>query len=119
MTPDSISRPTDEGRGRARPRRSEIVQRSSVLLVALLLFACSGDSNDHVANVHLDGEGHLVITPLRDSSYDWTSGRFLILNVAMGGGFPGAFGGGPTDSTTPGVPLVVDCVRVYRRERSA
>jgi beta-glucanase (GH16 family) len=27
------------------------------------------------ANVHLDGQGHLVITPLRDASGHWTSGR--------------------------------------------
>lgn len=41
-------------------------------------------------------------------------GFFLILNVAMGGGFPAAFGGGPTAATASGVPLLVDYVRVYR-----
>jgi len=37
------------------------------------------------------------------------------LNVAMGGGFPDAFGGGPTPATVSGVPMIVDCVRVYVR----
>ncbi len=40
-------------------------------------------------------------------------GYFVILNVAMGGGFPAAFGGGPTASTRPGVPMLVDYVAVY------
>ncbi len=35
---------------------------------------------------------------------------FIILNVAMGGSFPGAL---PSASTTSGVPMVVDYVRVY------
>jgi ricin-type beta-trefoil lectin protein len=35
----------------------------------------------------------------------------MILNVAMGGGFPAAFGGGPTGATQSGVPMVVDYVR--------
>ncbi len=43
-------------------------------------------------------------------------GYFLILNVAIGGGFPGAFGGGPTDATVPGIPMIVDYVRVYTHE---
>lgn len=40
-------------------------------------------------------------------------GYFIILNVAMGGGFPAAFGGGPTAATRPGVPMLVDYVAVY------
>jgi beta-glucanase (GH16 family) len=40
---------------------------------------------------------------------------FVILNVAIGGGFPDAFGGGPTDATASGVPMVVDYLRVYKR----
>jgi beta-glucanase (GH16 family) len=32
-------------------------------------------ATDSTSNVHLDGNGHLVITPLRDSSGHWTSGR--------------------------------------------
>jgi len=42
-------------------------------------------------------------------------GFFIILNVAIGGGFPAAFGGGPTEATVSGVPMLVDYVRVYTR----
>ncbi|CAL9610894.1 glycoside hydrolase family 16 protein [Streptomyces sp. enrichment culture] len=39
-------------------------------------------------------------------------GFFIILNVAMGGGFPNAFGGGPDAGTVPGHAMVVDYVQV-------
>ncbi|MFI5975538.1 glycoside hydrolase family 16 protein [Streptomyces sp. NPDC051452] len=41
-------------------------------------------------------------------------GYFLILNVAMGGGFPGAFGGGPDSGTEPNHPMAVDYVQVLQ-----
>ena len=44
-------------------------------------------------------------------------GFFVILNVAIGGGFPAAFGGGPTAATQSGVPMLVDYVAVYTRRR--
>jgi beta-glucanase (GH16 family) len=49
------------------------------------------------------------------SSWDTalSHGYFVILNVAIGGGFPAAFGGGPTASTRSGVPMLVDYVAVY------
>jgi beta-glucanase (GH16 family) len=40
-------------------------------------------------------------------------GFFVILNVAIGGGFPAAFGGGPTGATRSGVPMLVDYVAVW------
>ncbi|MDX3642590.1 glycoside hydrolase family 16 protein [Streptomyces sp. MB09-02B] len=46
----------------------------------------------------------------------WTNatnhGFFIILNVAMGGAFPDAFGGGLDGDTRSGVPMVVDYVQV-------
>ena len=33
--------------------------------------------------------------------------------MAIGGGFPAAFGGGPTGSTASGVPMLVDYVAAY------
>ncbi|WP_031049471.1 glycoside hydrolase family 16 protein [Streptomyces sp. NRRL F-5650] len=39
-------------------------------------------------------------------------GYFVILNVAMGGGFPDAFGGGPDGGTQPGHSMLVDYVQV-------
>jgi hypothetical protein len=42
-------------------------------------------------------------------------GMFLILNVAMGGDFPAAFGAAlPTGATASGVPMIVDYVAVYQ-----
>jgi beta-glucanase (GH16 family) len=40
-------------------------------------------------------------------------GFFIILNLAMGGGFPAAFGGGPTASTVSGGTMLIDYVRVF------
>jgi len=40
-------------------------------------------------------------------------GFFIILNVAIGGDFPAAFGGGPTAATRSGVPMLVDYVAVW------
>ena len=39
-------------------------------------------------------------------------GFFIILNVAMGGAFPDAFGGGLDADTQPGHPMVVDYIQV-------
>ncbi|GIE99424.1 glycoside hydrolase family 16 protein [Paractinoplanes rishiriensis] len=44
-------------------------------------------------------------------------GFFIILNVAVGGAFPAAFGGGPTAATKPGVPMLVDRVAVSMSAR--
>lgn len=67
----------------------------------------------------LDGNNFFTLTSNQVDATTWSNatnhGFFLILNVAMGGGFPAAFGGGPTAATTPGVPMVVDYVRVFTR----
>ena len=68
---------------------------------------------------YLDGNNFFTISQNQVDAASWTSatnhGYMIILNVAMGGGFPGAFGGGPTGSTTSGVPMLVDYVAVYTR----
>jgi len=46
------------------------------------------------------------------------AGYFILLNVAMGGGFPAAFGGGPFAATVPGRPMMVDYVAVWTRNGS-
>jgi beta-glucanase (GH16 family) len=65
---------------------------------------------------------HIHYFTVRSDEVDaetWTNatdhGFFVILNVSIGGGFPDAFGGGPTDETVSGVPMLVDYVRVYVR----
>jgi beta-glucanase (GH16 family) len=64
----------------------------------------------------LDGNNFFTLNSAQVDATTWNNalhhGFFMILNVAMGGGFPAAFGGGPTGSTQPGVPMVVDYVRV-------
>jgi beta-glucanase (GH16 family) len=66
---------------------------------------------------YLDGTNYFTIDSTRVSETTWNNathhGFFIILNVAMGGGFPAAFGGGPTAATQPGVPMLVDYVAVY------
>ncbi len=47
------------------------------------------------------------------------AGHRLILNVAVGGQFPAALGGGPTAATRPGVPMLVDYVRIAYRGSGA
>jgi hypothetical protein len=65
---------------------------------------------------YLDGNNFFTINANQVDATTWNNalhhGFFMILNVAMGGGFPAAFGGGPTGSTQPGVPMLVDYVRV-------
>lgn len=67
---------------------------------------------------YVDGVNYQTVTANQMDAATWTNatnhGFFVILNVAMGGGFPGAFGGGPTSATEPGHPMVVDYVQVLQ-----
>jgi len=66
---------------------------------------------------YLDGNNFFTVNANQVDSTTWNNavhhGFFMILNVAIGGGFPAAFGGGPTASTQSGVPMVVDYVAAY------
>ncbi|HLY28453.1 MAG TPA: glycoside hydrolase family 16 protein [Aggregatilineales bacterium] len=66
---------------------------------------------------YLDGVNYFTLNSSQIDATTWNNathrGNFIILNVAMGGAFPAAFGGGPTGSTQSGVPMLVDYVRVY------
>jgi len=66
---------------------------------------------------YLDGVNVFTVSASQVDATTWANatqhGFFVILDVAMGGGFPAAFGGGPTAATASGVPLLVDYVRVY------
>jgi beta-glucanase (GH16 family) len=66
---------------------------------------------------YLDGVNFFTVNSSQVDATTWNNathhGFFVILNVAMGGGFPAAFGGGPTGSTVSGVPMIVDYVAVY------
>jgi hypothetical protein len=67
---------------------------------------------------YLDGNNYFTLNSSQLDATTWNNathhGMFLILNVAMGGGFPAAFGGGPTAATQSGVPMLVDYVAVYQ-----
>jgi hypothetical protein len=67
---------------------------------------------------YLDGANYFTLNSSQLDATTWNNathhGMFMILNVAMGGGFPAAFGGGPTASTASGVPMIVDYVAVYQ-----
>ncbi len=64
----------------------------------------------------VDGQLYNRVTADRVDAATWANatnhGYFLILNVAIGGGFPDGYGGADRTATVPGVPLVVDYVQV-------
>jgi chitodextrinase len=66
---------------------------------------------------YLDGVNYFTINSTQVDATTWANATnhafFVILDLAMGGGFPAAFGGGPTSSTVSGGTMVVDYVRVY------
>jgi hypothetical protein len=67
---------------------------------------------------YLDGNNYFTLNSSVVDATTWNNathhGMFVILNVAMGGGFPAAFGGGPTSATVSGVPMTIDYVAVYQ-----
>ncbi|MER7273103.1 ricin-type beta-trefoil lectin domain protein [Dactylosporangium sp. NPDC000244] len=66
---------------------------------------------------YLDGNNFFTINANQVDATTWNNathhGFFMILNVAIGGGFPDAFGGGPNGNTVSGVPMLVDYVAAY------
>ena len=66
---------------------------------------------------YLDGVNFFTINSSQMGATTWSNatnhGFFILFDLAMGGGFPGAFGGGPDSSTLSGGTLLVDYVRVY------
>ncbi|MFE1438833.1 glycoside hydrolase family 16 protein [Streptomyces sp. NPDC058739] len=65
---------------------------------------------------YVDGVNYHTVRANQVDATTWANatnhGYFIILNVAMGGGFPAAFGGGPDSGTVPGYAMVVDYVQV-------
>ena len=73
---------------------------------------------------YLDGANFFTVNANQVDATTWANathhGFFLILNVAMGGGFPAAFGAGaPTAATASGRPMLVDYVAVYAKGGSS
>jgi hypothetical protein len=67
---------------------------------------------------YLDGVNFHTVKANQVDATTWANatnhGFFVILNVAMGGGFPAAYGGGPTSATDPNHPMAVDYVQVLQ-----
>ncbi|MET7285318.1 glycoside hydrolase family 16 protein [Streptomyces sp. NPDC005573] len=67
---------------------------------------------------YVDGVNFHTVRANQVDATTWANatnhGYFVILNVAMGGGFPGAFGGGPDSGTEPNHPMTVDYVQVLQ-----
>ncbi|MGW2640532.1 glycoside hydrolase family 16 protein [Streptomyces sp. NPDC001348] len=67
---------------------------------------------------YVDGVNYHTVTANQTDATTWANatghGFFVILNVAMGGAFPDAFGGGLDGDTRSGVPMVVDYVQVLQ-----
>ncbi len=65
---------------------------------------------------YVDGVNYHTVTASQVDAATWSNatnhGFFIILNVAMGGAFPDAFGGGLDADTRSGVPMTVDYVQV-------
>ncbi|MFD0318415.1 glycoside hydrolase family 16 protein [Streptomyces flavalbus] len=65
---------------------------------------------------YVDGINYHTVRANQVDATTWANatnhGYFIILNVAMGGGFVDAFGGGPDGNTVPGYSMVVDYVQV-------
>jgi hypothetical protein len=70
---------------------------------------------------YVDGQQYHTINESQFDATTWSNmtahaGYFLLLNVAMGGGFPNGVAGfsTPTAATVPGVPMLVDYVAVWQ-----
>ena len=68
---------------------------------------------------YLDGANYFTLAQDRVDNTTWTNAVdhpfFIIYDLAMGGGFPAAFGGGPNAATVSGGELVIDYVAVYNK----
>ncbi len=68
---------------------------------------------------YLDGTNYFTVNATQVDATTWANAVdhpfFIILDLALGGGFPAAFGGGPNASTASGGQLKVDYVAVYNK----
>jgi len=66
---------------------------------------------------YLDGVNFFTVNSNQVDAATWNNatnhGFFILFDLAIGGGFPSAFGGGPQSSTVSGGTMLVDYVRVY------
>ncbi len=72
---------------------------------------------------YLDGANYFTVNSNQVDATTWANAVdhpfFIIFDLAMGGGFPAAFGGGPNAATVSGGQLNVDYVAVYNKAPAA
>ena len=65
---------------------------------------------------YLDGANYFTVNANQVDPTTWANavdhGFYIIFDLAMGGAFPAAFGGGPTAATQSGASMIVDNVQV-------
>jgi beta-glucanase (GH16 family) len=68
---------------------------------------------------YLDGTNYFTLSASRVDATTWANAVdhpfFIIYDLAMGGGFPAAFGGGPNSATVSGGQMNIDYVAVYNK----
>jgi beta-glucanase (GH16 family) len=68
---------------------------------------------------YLDGDNYFTLKQDRVDGSTWANAVdhpfFIIFDLAMGGGFPSAFGGGPNGSTVSGASMKIDYLAVYNK----
>jgi beta-glucanase (GH16 family) len=68
---------------------------------------------------YLDGNNFFTLQATAVDATTWANAVdhpfFIIYDLAMGGGFPDAFGGGPNAATVSGGKLIIDSVAVYNK----
>jgi hypothetical protein len=68
---------------------------------------------------YLDGAKYFTINATQVDAATWSAAVdhpfFIIYDLAMGGGFPDAFGGGPNAATVSGQAMTIDSVAVYNK----
>ncbi len=68
---------------------------------------------------YLDGNNFYTVNANQVDATTWANAIdhpfFIIYDLAIGGGFPDAFGGGPNAATVSGGKLIVDSVAVYNK----
>ena len=68
---------------------------------------------------YLDGQNYFTVNSTQVDATTWANAVdhpfFIIYDLAMGGGFPAAFGGGPNAATASGGQMNIDYVAVYNK----
>ena len=68
---------------------------------------------------YLDGSNYFTVNANQVDATTWANAVdhpfFIIFDLAMGGGFPAAFGGGPNAATVSGGQMNIDYVAVYNK----